>query len=223
MPSIFCEKIKNQNKACNTLKILKLILSIFIIFKIETMPDSNIIKKYNASNINVPSSMLDWMRSNHAGETGAVWIYMGAKCIFWNKKIQEMTKEHYDTEKNHLIVMSHILPKSSHSKLLILWRILGFGLGFFSALLGYRFFCVTIQSVETFVEEHYQEQIDFLYKNSTSFKLLRVLEKCCDEEVEHQMDAKLQKGNDKNTSFEKFWSNLIGSGSSLAVNISKQY
>ena len=187
------------------------------------MPASNIIKKYNASNINVPSSMLDWMRSNHAGETGAVWIYMGAKCIFWNKKIQDMTKEHYETEKNHLIVMSHILPKNSHSKLLILWRILGFGLGFFSALLGYRFFCVTIQSVETFVEEHYQEQIDFLYKNSTSFELLRVLEKCCDEEVEHQVDAKLQKGNDKNTSFERFWSNLIGSGSSLAVNISKQY
>jgi len=89
--------------------------------------------------------------------------------------------------------------------------------------LGYRFFCVTIQSVETFVEEHYKEQIDFLYKNSTSFELLRVLEKCCDEEVEHQVDAKLQKGNDKNNSFERFWSNLIGSGSSLAVNISKQY
>ena len=187
------------------------------------MPDSNIIEKYNASNINVPDSMLNWMRSNHAGETGAVWIYLGAKCIFWNKKIQDMAKEHYETEKNHLIVMSYILPKNSHSKLLILWRILGFGLGFFSALLGYRFFCVTIQSVETFVEEHYQEQIDFLYKNSTSFKLLRVLEKCCDEEVEHQVDAKLQKGNDKNTSFERFWSNLIGSGSSLAVNISKQY
>lgn len=27
MPSIFYEKIKNQNKACNTLKILKLILN----------------------------------------------------------------------------------------------------------------------------------------------------------------------------------------------------
>ena len=50
-----------------------------------------------------------------------------------------------------------------------------------------------------------------------------MLEKCCDEEVEHQLDAKLQKGNDNNTSFERFWSNLIGSGSSLAVNISKRY
>ena len=187
------------------------------------MTDHNIINKYNAANINVPDFMLNWMRSNHAGETGAVWIYTGAKCIFWNKDIQNMTKNHYQTEKHHLIVMSHILPKNYHSKLLILWRILGFSLGFLSALLGYRFFCVTIQSVETFVEEHYQEQIEFLYKNSTSFKLLRVLEKCCDEEEEHQIDAKLQKGNNKNNSFERFWSNLIGSGSSFAVNISKQY
>ena len=187
------------------------------------MPDHNIINDYNAANINVPNSMLNWMRSNHAGETGAVWIYMGAKCIFWNKNIQNMTNEHYETEKNHLIVMSHILPKIYHSKLLILWRILGFGLGFFSAILGYRFFWLTIQSVETFVEEHYQEQIEFLYKNSTSFKLLRVLEKCCDEEVEHQIYAKMHKENNNNNSFQRFWSNLIGSGSSFAVNISKQY
>ena len=191
--------------------------------KSETMPVSSIIKKYNASNINVPGSMLDWMRSNHAGETGAVWIYLGARCIFWNKKIQNMTKEHYETEKCHLIVMSHILPKTNYSKLLILWRILGFCLGFLSALLGYRFFCVTIQAVETFVEKHYKEQIDFLYENSISFELISLLERCCDEEVEHQIDAKLHKGHEKNNSFEKFWANLIGSGSSLAVNISKQY
>ena len=104
------------------------------------MPDHNIINKYYAANINVPISMLNWMRSNHAGETGAVWIYMGAKCIFWNKNIQNMTNEHYETEKNHLIVMSHILPKNYHSKLLILWRILGFGLGFLSALLAIFYF-----------------------------------------------------------------------------------
>ena len=134
-----------------------------------------------------------------------------------------MKKEHYETEKNYLIFMSYILPKNCHSKLLILWRILGFGLGFLSALLGYRFFYLTIQSFETFVEEHYQEQIEFLYKNSTSFGLLRVLENCCDEEVERQIDAKLYKGNDKKNSFERFWSNLVGFGSSFAVNISKQY
>ena len=58
------------------------------------MSTSNVINKYKASNINVPDSMIKWMRSNHAGETGAVWIYLGARCIFWNKKILDMTIEH---------------------------------------------------------------------------------------------------------------------------------
>ena len=180
-----------------------------------------LIEKYNASDISIPKNMVGWMRSNHAGETGAVWIYLGARCIFWNKKIKIMSKEHYQTEKNHLIIMNHLLSNKSKSKLLILWRILGFSLGFISALLGYRFFCVTIQSVESFVEQHYREQIEFLYKKSISFDLLKVLEMCCDEEVEHQNDAKMQKGLDKNSFFENMWSNLIGSGSNVAVNVSK--
>ena len=185
------------------------------------MNNFELIEKYNASNIAIPKNMVGWMRSNHAGETGAVWIYLGAKCIFWNKKIKLMSKEHYQTEKNHLIIMNHLLSHKSKSKLLILWRILGFSLGFISALLGYRFFCVTIQSVESFVEQHYREQIEFLYKKSISFDLLKVLEMCCDEEVEHQNDAKMQKGLDKNSFFENMWSNLIGSGSNIAVNVSK--
>ncbi|MDC3088345.1 demethoxyubiquinone hydroxylase family protein [Alphaproteobacteria bacterium] len=185
------------------------------------MENFELIEKYNASDISIPKNMVGWMRSNHAGETGAVWIYLGAKCIFWNKKIKLMSKEHYQTEKNHLIIMNHLLSHKSKSKLLILWRILGFSLGFISALLGYRFFCVTIQSVESFVEQHYREQIEFLYKKSISFELLKVLEMCCDEEVEHQNDAKMQKGLDKNSFFENMWSNLIGSGSNVAVNVSK--
>ena len=44
---------------------------------------------------------------------------------------------------------------------------------------------------------------------------------CCDEEVEHQNDAKMQKGLDENSFFENMWSNLIGSGSNVAVNVSK--
>ena len=73
------------------------------------MNDLKLIERYKASNISIPKNMVGWMRSNHAGETGAVWIYLGAKCVFWNRKIQAMSKEHYQTEKNHLFVMNHIL------------------------------------------------------------------------------------------------------------------
>ena len=72
----------------------------------------NILKKYNAIGINIPKFMIKWMRSNHAGETGAVWIYKGASCIFWNTKISKMSKEHILTETNHLIVMENLLTQN---------------------------------------------------------------------------------------------------------------
>ena len=109
----------------------------------------NILKKYNAIGISIPKFMIKWMRSNHAGETGAVWIYKGASCIFWNKKILKMSKEHILTETNHLIVMENLLTSNEKSKLLFLWRIMGFVLGFLSAMFGYKFFCITVDAVET--------------------------------------------------------------------------
>ena len=42
----------------------------------------NIIESYRSSKVFVPDNMIRWMRSNHAGETGAVWIYIGARCVF---------------------------------------------------------------------------------------------------------------------------------------------
>ena len=184
------------------------------------MNNNDLIERYKASNISVPMSMIGWMRSNHAGETGAVWIYIGSRCVFWNKDIKKMSREHYQAEKNHLIIMNHLLKNQNKSKLLLIWRVLGFSLGFFSAVLGYRFFCVTIQAVETFVEKHYQEQIEYLYTHSISYDLLKVLEICCEEEVEHQNDAGFKKGKINNY-IENFWSRVVGSGSSLAVSISK--
>ncbi len=44
---------------------------------------------------------------------------------------------------------------------------------------------------------------------------------CCDEQVKHQNDVKMQKGLDKNSFFENVWSDLICSGSNVAVNVSK--
>ena len=53
------------------------------------MNNNDLIERYKASNISVPMSMIGWMRSNHAGETGAVWIYIGSRCVFWNKDIKK--------------------------------------------------------------------------------------------------------------------------------------
>ena len=49
-----------------------------------------LIEKYKATNVSVPKNMIPSIRSDHAGETGAVWVYLGAKCVFWNKKIKNI-------------------------------------------------------------------------------------------------------------------------------------
>ena len=181
----------------------------------------DILNKYNAVGLKVPKFMIKWMRSNHAGETGAVWIYKGAGCIFWNKKIFKMSKEHILTETDHLILMENLLKSDEKSKLLLLWRIMGFVLGFSSALFGYKFFCITVDAVETFVEKHYNEQIDYLLNNNLNYKLAMVLKKCCDEEVEHQQDARSKVFEKDVSKFTNFWKKIVESGSTMAVNVSK--
>ena len=185
------------------------------------MENFELIEKYNASDISIPKNMVGWMRSNHAGETGAVWIYLGAKCIFWNKKISKMSKEHILTETNHLLVMENLLTSNEKSKLLFLWRIMGFLLGILSAMLGYKFFCITVDAVETFVEKHYNEQIDYLLNNNLNYKLAMVLKKCCDEEIEHQQDARSKVVKKDESKFTNCWTKIVGSGSNMAVNVSK--
>ena len=50
------------------------------------METFKLIEIYKATNVSVPKNMIPSIRSDHAGETGAVWIYLGARCVFWNIK-----------------------------------------------------------------------------------------------------------------------------------------
>jgi ubiquinone biosynthesis monooxygenase Coq7 len=185
------------------------------------MKPDDVIEEFKARDIVIPEELVPWMRSNHAGETGAVWIYKGAKCIFWSKKIKQMASEHEISEIKHLIIMQHLVGYSKRSKLLFLWKIMGFLLGFLPSLVGYKTFCITINAVETFVRKHYEEQIKFLEKNKCYPNLLYVLQKCFHDEVSHQQDAKHKITNVNLSFIEKIWFSVVGFGSAAAVKIAK--
>ena len=186
------------------------------------MKNSQIISQYKADNVEIPQELTAEMRSNHAGETGAVWIYVAATLAFWSPKIQEMAKSHGKTELNHLMVMEHLVAKNQRSKLIFLWKIMGFSLGLAPSIFGYRAFCITINAVEKFVEQHYQSQIEFLQKSNSNPQLLAILQKCCDEEVEHKEDALAKINQDKLEIIGQIWSNIVGTGSKLAVLAAKK-
>ena len=166
----------------------------------------------------IPYFLIPYFRTNHAGETGAVYIYKGILAVSKNKDIIAFSQRHLKTESNHLKIISEILPKNQQSKLIFLWKILGYVTGFLPALLNDKFVYATIYSVESFVEQHYQDQINLISKDKKYEEMKHLIKKLMDDEVDHKNEAH---ENFKDLNFyQRFWSILVKKGSSFAVKVS---
>jgi len=156
---------------------------------------------------------------------------------FYNRlntnKAKSFVDHHMRTEIEHLQMMEKIVPLKQRTKLLPIWKILGFSLGFLPACLGPIPLYWTIYGVESFVEEHYKRQINRLLEEGDIFPDLRVLlEACCEDEVSHKNEAyeslmmyskprgSLESINDCNF-FVKSWLFIVNKGSQVAVYFSK--
>ena len=112
-----------------------------------------------------PKVSREWvgdLRSDHAGELGAVWIYRGLLAVSADPGVRAFASRHRATEQSHLDKIEAVLPWPQRSRLLIGWRVAGFLTGALPALVGPRAVYATIAAVETFVNQHYQHQIDRL-------------------------------------------------------------
>jgi len=169
--------------------------------------------------IAVPNSLIPDLRSSHAGETGAVYIYKSAKICALFRESRKMAQSHLITEENHLQIIKKLVEKKHYTKLLPIWILSAIILGFVGSIFGHRFFCLTIYAVENFVKDHYQEQIEKL--NNDEFKDLKnLIEKLRSEEIEHMKEGYK---NSYRGFFSRLWVKLIYKGSKLAVKITKKY
>ncbi len=109
-----------------------------------------------------PAVMTPAIRSDHAGETGAVWIYRAMLALSRDRQIRPLLEEHARQEKIHLEAMERLLPWRERSWLLPLWRGAGALTGAIAAMGGRRWILATIAAVERFVDRHYAEQIEQL-------------------------------------------------------------
>lgn len=160
------------------------------------------------------------MRSNHAGETGAVYIYRGILSVSKNEQVRTFAREHLATEEGHLELISNELPVCHHSVFLPLWKLAGYLTGAIPSLFGSNAVYATIDAVETFVGEHYLEQIDRLQAKASFPELRALLEKCRDDEIDHRDEARdaMSTGN---SPFLRGWCYLVRKGSKFAVTLAR--
>ena len=180
------------------------------------------------------------MSSNVAGETGAVHVYKGALAAHQYVRplppsAVEFCMEHQQTEAGHLSIFTSLVPSHKHTKLLPLWRLAGWFVGFLpTALAGSRGLYVTVEAIESFVEEHFQEQIQPLenhpkHGSNETIKtphLLEILKYCCEDEVHHKDEAasKLIEGDFDYSKvwWASPWKKVVHWGSAIAADIARK-
>ena len=138
----------------------------------------------------LPPWLVAELRSDHAGEAGAVMIYRGILAISRDAGVRAFAARHMATEQGHLDLIEAVLPIRMRSRLLPAWRLAGWLTGALPALFGPRVVYATIDAVETFVDHHYQQQIDRLDAEGRLPDLRAMLVRCQEEELHHRDEAR---------------------------------
>lgn len=181
-----------------------------------------------------PLRLLRELRTDHAGETGAVMIYRGVLAVARDPALRTFALHHLETERRHLALVEQVVPPRWRSRLLPIWRVSGWLTGALPALFGPRVVYATIQAVETFVDRHYAAQlplIDALLEQPAPAgaasgrsghalpdlqPLRALLEQCRLDEVAHRDDASARWDGGGGWLLAA-WQRIVGRGSEVAV------
>jgi len=175
-------------------------------------------------------NILDELRSDQAGETGAVWIYKAMNLFTKDIAMQIIIDEHLRQESEHLMQVNQLLDKKYHSKLLPLWAAAGFITGLIPTMMGPNWMLRTIDAVETFVDKHYLNQIEYLNSNTPNLnrinvgskqELIDILSRLRLDEIRHKQEA-LELSYEKSNFAVRLWCNLVEFGSKNAVVLARK-
>jgi 3-demethoxyubiquinol 3-hydroxylase len=176
----------------------------------------------------LPAALTADLRTDHAGESGAVMIYRAILAVTSDPGVRCFAQTHLATEASHLVQIEPLLAPQNRSRLLPLWRLGGWLTGALPALAGPQAVYATIEAVETFVDQHYAQQIESIDRldpgrADLALQALRaLLQTCRSEEVAHRDEAAalFVLGGQQPSLALRAWIWLVGFGSRAAVKIS---
>ena len=168
-----------------------------------------------------PSWLIADLRSDHAGELGAVMIYTGILAVSRDRDVREFAREHLHTEQLHLELMESVLPPSLRSRAQLPWRAAGWLIGALPSLIGKHWVYATIEAVETFVDKHYGEQINRLKFEASNDSLRKMLEACRADEIAHMRDAAARRRGTPSLAMT-LWLKTVRWGSKAAVVVARK-
>ena len=169
----------------------------------------------------MPRWLRQELRSDHAGEYGAVMIYRGILAISRDAQARQFAERHLVTEARHLKLMEEIVPPANRTRLLPLWHLMGWLTGALPALFCREAIFATIEAVETFVDHHYAQQIVRLGNAGEEGLLRQTLLDCQADEVDHRDEA-AELGSRHKSPLLQLWCAAVGAGSAAAVVAAKR-
>jgi demethoxyubiquinone hydroxylase (CLK1/Coq7/Cat5 family) len=174
----------------------------------------------------LPAQVVSDLRSDHAGEAGAVQIYRAIAALSRDAGCRAMALRHGEAEAAHLRLIEGWLPPVQRSRLLPAWRVAGWLTGALPALCGPRAVAATIAAVEQFVDHHYAEQLArmaALPAHPQLPLLRRELAGCHADELAHRDEALALQGSAPLPAWLRGWTWLVGTGSAAAVALARRW
>ena len=186
--------------------------------------DASVARRRPASRIPAPADgMVERMiRVDHAGEYGAVRIYLGQLAVLGDRAVAPVIHHMLDQERHHLATFDKLMVDRQvrPSALLPLWHVAGFLLGAGTALMGEKAAMACTVGVEEAIDAHYAGQIDRLEQSGTETELKETFNRFRDEELEHR-DTGLAHDAHSTPGYRAL-TGAIRAGSRLAIFLSER-
>lgn len=170
------------------------------------------------------SRLEQMLRVDHAGEYGAVQIYKGQRAIFdrapSKARAAALVADMEEGEAHHLEAFDRLIVERGvrPTALAPVWRLAGFGLGAFTALMGEKAAHACTAAVEEVIQDHYHAQAEELSDREPELKAM--IQRFRDDEIQHQRTA-LEHGAEGALGYPVLRA-LIKAGCQAAIRLSEK-